>query len=77
MTAPLDPGEVTYTPTTHRISKAKKGKKVHYCEFPGCNKVFTRAEHRKLVTTPFVCLSAIDHAQAPRGKPQPQARVRM
>lgn len=32
-------GEVTYTPTTHRISKAKKGKKVHACEFPGCTKV--------------------------------------
>lgn len=32
-------GEITYTPTTHRISKAKKGKKVHACEFPGCNKV--------------------------------------
>jgi hypothetical protein len=29
---------VTYTPTTHRISKAKKGKPVHYCEF-GCGKV--------------------------------------
>ncbi|KAL8703928.1 MAG: hypothetical protein Q9201_002908 [Fulgogasparrea decipioides] len=40
-------GEVTYTPTTHRISKAKKGKKVHVCEYPGCGKVFTRAEHRK------------------------------
>ncbi|KAL8935027.1 MAG: hypothetical protein Q9211_004920 [Gyalolechia sp. 1 TL-2023] len=48
MTAPLDsPAEVTYTPTTHRISKAKKGKKVHACEHPGCNKIFTRAEHRK------------------------------
>ncbi|KAL9010966.1 MAG: hypothetical protein Q9173_004151 [Seirophora scorigena] len=48
MTAPLDlPGEISYTPTTHRISKAKKGKKVHVCEFAGCNKVFTRAEHRK------------------------------
>lgn len=32
-------GEITYTPTTHRISKAKKGKKVHACEFPGCSKV--------------------------------------
>lgn len=31
---------VTYTPTTHRISKAKKGKRVHACEFPGCNKVW-------------------------------------
>ncbi|KAL8653690.1 MAG: hypothetical protein Q9226_003741 [Calogaya cf. arnoldii] len=40
-------GEVTYTPTTHRISKAKKGKKVHVCEYVGCGKVFTRAEHRK------------------------------
>lgn len=40
MTAPLDlPGEISYTPTTHRISKAKKGKKVHVCEFAGCNKV--------------------------------------
>ncbi|KAI4106283.1 MAG: hypothetical protein L6R37_002265 [Teloschistes peruensis] len=48
MSGPLDPtGDVTYTPTTHRISKAKKGKKVHVCEHPGCGKVFTRAEHRK------------------------------
>lgn len=30
---------ITYTPTTHRISKAKKGKRVHACEYPGCNKV--------------------------------------
>ena len=30
---------VTYTPTTHRISKAKKGKRVHACEFVRCNKV--------------------------------------
>lgn len=29
---------ITYTPTTRRISKAKKGKKVHVCEF-GCGKV--------------------------------------
>ncbi|KAL8918123.1 MAG: hypothetical protein Q9172_005550 [Xanthocarpia lactea] len=48
MSGSSDPaGEVTYTPTTHRISKAKKGKKVHVCEHPGCGKVFTRAEHRK------------------------------
>lgn len=33
------PLPITYTPTTHRISKAKKGKRVHACEFPGCNKV--------------------------------------
>ncbi|KAJ5206165.1 Zinc finger C2H2 [Penicillium cf. griseofulvum] len=38
---------VTYTPTTHRISKAKKGKRVHACQYPGCGKVFTRAEHRR------------------------------
>lgn len=30
---------VTYTPTTRRVSKAKKGKRVHACEFPGCDKV--------------------------------------
>ncbi|EAW10788.1 putative C2H2 finger domain protein [Aspergillus clavatus NRRL 1] len=41
------PLPITYTPTTHRISKAKKGKRVHACEHPGCNKVFTRAEHRR------------------------------
>jgi hypothetical protein len=35
-------GEITYTPTTHRISKAKKGKKVHACEYPGCTKVGIR-----------------------------------
>lgn len=35
---PLE-GPLTYTPTTHRVSKAKKGKRVHACEFPGCNKV--------------------------------------
>ncbi|KAL9000516.1 MAG: hypothetical protein Q9169_000809 [Polycauliona sp. 2 TL-2023] len=48
MSGSSDPAsEVTYTPTTHRISKAKKGKKVHVCEHVGCGKVFTRAEHRK------------------------------
>lgn len=41
---------ITFTPTTHRISKAKKGKRVHACEFPGCSKVFTRAEHRRYAT---------------------------
>ncbi|KAL4788205.1 hypothetical protein BJX76DRAFT_200205 [Aspergillus varians] len=41
------PLPITYTPTTHRISKAKKGKRVHACEFPGCQKVFTRAEHKR------------------------------
>ncbi|KAL4797217.1 C2H2 finger domain protein [Aspergillus venezuelensis] len=47
-TAPSEiPLPITYTPTTHRISKAKKGKRVHACEFPGCPKVFTRAEHKR------------------------------
>ncbi|KAJ5194771.1 uncharacterized protein N7498_008209 [Penicillium cinerascens] len=31
----------------HRVSKARKGKRVHACEHPGCGKVFTRAEHRR------------------------------
>lgn len=30
---------VTYTPTTRRISKAKKGKRVHACQYPSCGKV--------------------------------------
>lgn len=39
--ATVDPAEeITYTPTTHRVSKAKKGKKVHVCEH-GCGKVHT------------------------------------
>jgi len=39
--AVVDPAEeITYTPTTNRISKAKKGKKVHVCEY-GCGKVCT------------------------------------
>ncbi|KAF2458656.1 fungal-specific transcription factor domain-containing protein [Lineolata rhizophorae] len=49
---------VTYT-KTGRISKAKKGLKVHKCEVRGCNKVFSRAEHLRR------------HAQnhAPKGLP--------
>jgi len=39
-------GEITYTPTTHRVSKAKKGKKVHACEYPGCSKVRYNAERK-------------------------------
>ena len=37
---PSEPDAVTYTPTTRRVSKAKKGKRVHACEFPGCEKVW-------------------------------------
>lgn len=41
MQAPSIPYEnpVIYTPTTHRVSKAKKGKRTYACEFPGCGKV--------------------------------------
>ncbi|RMZ84277.1 hypothetical protein DV738_g763, partial [Chaetothyriales sp. CBS 135597] len=42
---PLE-GPPQSTPTG-RISKAKKGKRVHACSFEGCGKVFTRAEHRR------------------------------
>ena len=35
---PVEP-HVRYTPTTHRVSKARKGQRVHACAFPGCNKV--------------------------------------
>jgi hypothetical protein len=54
-TAPAEiPLPITYTPTTHRISKAKKGKRVHACEYPGCPKVFTRAEHKRYPIPPTV-----------------------
>ncbi|CAI7615937.1 unnamed protein product [Penicillium crustosum] len=33
--------------SSHRVSKAMKGKRVHACQRPGCSKVFTRAEHRR------------------------------
>ncbi|KAF8252752.1 hypothetical protein K440DRAFT_359367 [Wilcoxina mikolae CBS 423.85] len=33
------------TTPTQRISRAKKGKRVHACNHLGCEKVFTRAEH--------------------------------
>lgn len=46
--------EITYTPTTHRISKAKKGKKVHACEYPGCSKVLSP------YAFPFYVLNSID-----------------
>ena len=31
--------EITYTQKLHRISKAKKGKKVHACDYANCEKV--------------------------------------
>ncbi|KAJ6125921.1 hypothetical protein N7471_010414 [Penicillium samsonianum] len=30
---------ITYTPVTKHVSKAKKGKRVHACDYPGCSKV--------------------------------------
>ncbi|KAJ5558479.1 Zinc finger C2H2 [Penicillium sp. DV-2018c] len=33
--------------SSHRVSRAMKGKRVHACQRPGCSKVFTRAEHRR------------------------------
>lgn len=51
---PLD-GPVTYTPTTHRVSKAKKGKRVHACEFPGCGKVCAMTSYSSFLSSaPFV-----------------------
>lgn len=43
------PMPITYTPTTHRISKAKKGKRVHACEYPGCNKVCAFTIHSQKI----------------------------
>ncbi|KAJ5817785.1 hypothetical protein N7447_007793 [Penicillium robsamsonii] len=46
---PSPPMNISSPPHTnsHRVSKAMKGKRVHACEHPGCQKVFTRAEHRR------------------------------
>jgi len=49
---PSDPDAITYTPTTRRVSKAKKGKRVHACEFPGCDKVCDSVAHRRTLYTP-------------------------
>jgi hypothetical protein len=53
-------GPVTYTPTTHRISKAKKGKRVHACEFPGCNKVSLCHDGRLRISILLTTLSYLD-----------------
>ena len=58
---PLE-GPVTYTPTTHRISKAKKGKRVHACEFHGCNKVWLRC----LVRSNALIIIGIHPCRAPK-----------
>lgn len=49
---------ITYTPATHRISKAKKGKRVHSCQFPGCPKV----RHLPIVLTECSVYSAFANA---------------
>ncbi|KAL5629723.1 hypothetical protein BROUX41_001329 [Berkeleyomyces rouxiae] len=41
--APQGTQEVKLTPVTGRVSRAKRGIPVHYCQ--ECNKTFTRAEH--------------------------------
>lgn len=65
-------GEVTYTPTTHRISKAKKGKKVHACEFPGCTKVRSLSDS---LTTLLNIRVDFHQSRAPQVRPrQTQAR---
>ena len=61
--APNVNAPVAYTPTTNRISKAKKGKKVHVCEY-GCGKVsflqhlFFRFDH--CFVPEFSCNRAVD-----------------
>ena len=45
---PSEPDAITYTPTTRRVSKAKKGKRVHACEFAGCDKVCSSMPHRRI-----------------------------
>ncbi|EEH07120.1 conserved hypothetical protein [Histoplasma capsulatum G186AR] len=40
-----DTGPITYTPKTGKPSRGLKGKRVHFCQFPGCGKRFSRAEH--------------------------------
>ncbi|EPS32573.1 hypothetical protein PDE_07533 [Penicillium oxalicum 114-2] len=47
MNTSLHPSRRPSNATEKRVSKAKKGKRVHVCEFPGCEKIFTRAEHRR------------------------------
>ena len=45
-------GHPTCTPTG-RISKAKKGKRVHACEFPGCGKVRIPSRQPPILGLPF------------------------
>ena len=58
-------GEITYTPTTHRISKAKKGKKVHGCTFPGCTKVGTYCVGQKR-NLELTCILDLHQSRAPQ-----------
>jgi hypothetical protein len=70
------PLPVTYTPTTHRISKAKKGKRVHACEYPGCNKVCAPSyKHAPNVADPSICNLGLHSRRAPEtSRIEPQSR---
>lgn len=59
---------VTYTPTTHRISKAKKGKRVHACQHDGCGKV---GAYQSAITG----ITQIDFIR--RSSPEPSTRDAM
>ncbi|KAL8838910.1 MAG: hypothetical protein Q9170_001947 [Blastenia crenularia] len=47
LTKETNDGKEVVNMPSGKIRKAKKGKRVHACEYPGCGKIFTRAEHRK------------------------------
>ncbi|KAI9769229.1 MAG: hypothetical protein M1840_004358 [Geoglossum simile] len=67
-----------YTPTTHRISKAKKGRRVHGCTYADCGKVFTRAEHlrRHQLNHRPEALYKCDIAGCPKTFQRPDLRAR-
>lgn len=69
---------VTYTPTTHRISKAKKGKRVHACQYPACGKVgaiiYTPIESIKL--TPLQVFTRAEHRRRHELNHNPEASYR-
>ncbi|GAT26908.1 C2H2 finger domain protein [Aspergillus luchuensis] len=74
------PLPITYTPTTHRISKAKKGKRVHACEYPGCNKVGTTRmlSHRlgNKLTLPIQVFTRAEHRRRHELNHNPEALFR-
>ncbi|KAL2866641.1 C2H2-type zinc finger protein [Aspergillus lucknowensis] len=73
------PLPITYTPTTHRISKAKKGKRVHACEFPGCNKVYlisVQYAHLELSLTSPKVFTRAEHRRRHELNHNPEALYR-